>query len=139
MVQCTMRFIKTFHFSESDSMNARDERSRTLDHLARARQLQAETLARLPSLLRRGWAALRADLQRSRRRRAALRELYALDNRMLDDIGLSRDLIPFVVDCLIAIEDSPREARPLPTLAEVVALARRRQAPGEIPKLDRAA
>jgi uncharacterized protein YjiS (DUF1127 family) len=34
----------------------------------------------------------------ARRRRAAIRELEALDDRLLKDIGISRSLIPFLVD-----------------------------------------
>lgn len=46
--------------------------------------------------LRRGFTAL----ARAQARRTALRELYALDNRMLQDIGLSREQVEATVSAM---------------------------------------
>jgi len=40
----------------------------------------------------------------ARRRRGAIRELHALDDRMLKDIGLSRGEIPYLVDQMLSAE-----------------------------------
>ncbi len=50
-------------------------------------------------------------LGRAQARRAALRELYALDNRMLRDIGLRRDEVGPVVSAMFRA-DSVAEAAP---------------------------
>jgi len=46
----------------------------------------------------------------ARRRRAAIRELHALDDRMLKDIGLSRGEILYLVDRMLSAERAATEA-----------------------------
>lgn len=43
-------------------------------------------------------------LERGQARRMALRELYALDDRLLKDIGLSRDQVPATVNAMFRSE-----------------------------------
>ena len=43
------------------------------------------------------------------RRRAAIRELYALDDRMLKDIGISRGDIQYLVDQQLSAEQAATE------------------------------
>lgn len=68
--------------------------------------------------------ALAARLRQRRRRRTAIAQLNALDDRLLADIGLTRDAIPAVVDAMVqtavqepvaaeAAEASPAEREPL--------------------------
>jgi uncharacterized protein YjiS (DUF1127 family) len=45
----------------------------------------------------------------ARRRSVAIRELYALDDRMLKDIGLSRGDIQYVVDQMLSAERATTE------------------------------
>jgi uncharacterized protein YjiS (DUF1127 family) len=58
--------------------------------LAAARKERAEVLAQIGRAIARGFKGLFAGVGGSLRRRAAYDELYALDDRMLRDIGLSR-------------------------------------------------
>lgn len=80
----------------------------------------AEAWNRLAADLQAGRAALAglaARLQRMRREAATLRELRALDDRILRDIGLSRAEIREAVR-------NPRPRRPAPRLAVVAGAAR---------------
>ena len=65
------------------------------------RQLQARAVAkglsRLVSAVLRPLAGFAAGFARARREAAAIRDLSALDDRMLADIGIRRDLPPAVV------------------------------------------
>lgn len=98
-----------------------------------AERLRSEELARLTYLAIEGatdagrrilaaGTALAARLRQSRRRRAAIAQLAALDDRLLADIGLTRDAIPAAVDAMVradvrrpatAAEASPAEREPL--------------------------
>lgn len=49
------------------------------------------------------------------RRRAAIRELYALDDRMLKDIGISLGDIPYLVDRQLSAERTARQGATGPT------------------------
>lgn len=76
-----------------------------LEHTARARKAQGEAIVRSIRLignfisrgLARGWE--RIDLMI--RRRQMITELSALDDRILDDIGIRRRDIPMIVDGLL--------------------------------------
>ncbi|HLB81305.1 MAG TPA: DUF1127 domain-containing protein [Dongiaceae bacterium] len=96
-------------------------------HLDRARQARAEALARAAYLAIDGVARLAGAagtavaaatrsatdaVRRWRRRRAALYALMALDDRTLNDIGLSRAEIPRVVDDLL--RSPARDRAPVP-------------------------
>ena len=54
--------------------------------------------------LRRVSRSIVSGLVTARRRAAAMRDLQALDDRMLKDIGISRGQIPFLVDRQLAAE-----------------------------------
>lgn len=62
--------------------------------LAKALAAAAGGIARM---MRRGYSTL----ERAQGRRMALRELYALDDRTLQDIGLSRELVPATVSAML--------------------------------------
>jgi uncharacterized protein YjiS (DUF1127 family) len=52
-------------------------------------------------------------LERARARRAALRELYRLDDRLLQDIGLRRDQVGELVDGMFRRSEPRAAARPV--------------------------
>lgn len=86
------------------------------------RRLQARAVAAgLSGLFRgvlRGFARLGAGLARSHREAAAMRQLRALDDRLLADIGISRGRIPEVVAGLEARTSAEKtRVRPLATVA----------------------
>jgi uncharacterized protein YjiS (DUF1127 family) len=51
-------------------------------------------------------------LERGQARRMAMRELYALDDRLLKDIGLSRDQVPATVNAMFRSEPPVDAVRP---------------------------
>lgn len=51
-------------------------------------------------------------LERGQARRMAMRELYALDDRLLKDIGLSRDQVPATVSAMFRSEPRVDAVRP---------------------------
>ena len=68
--------------------------------LARAQSARARAMRKLGSALLHPWQAVLAVVRayaRWRERRAAVRELHALDDRSLRDIGVSRSEIDWVV------------------------------------------
>ncbi|WP_025769679.1 DUF1127 domain-containing protein [Thioalkalivibrio sp. HK1] len=76
-----------------------------LEHTARARKAQGEAIVRSIRLignfisrsLAKGWKRIDLGI----RRRQMVAELSALDDRILDDIGIRRRDIPMVVDGLL--------------------------------------
>ena len=70
--------------------------------LSRARQARAEAVARILAFVFRSAVGagrtLAAHVRKARRRHAAIRELHALDDHLLKDIGISRGQIPYVVE-----------------------------------------
>jgi uncharacterized protein YjiS (DUF1127 family) len=76
-------------------------------HAKTGRELRAQALRRLVrgivGIIAQGAEALR----RSDRRRVGYRELMALDDRLLRDIGLHRDQIPAAVKGLLRNESNP--------------------------------
>lgn len=82
-------------------------------HVARGRLERARVISTVLTAAAKGvWSGARwtaralawsgrtviSGVVRAHRRRTAIRQLYALDNRLLKDIGISRDQIPAVVD-----------------------------------------
>ncbi len=80
-----------------------------IEHYAKTGRAQAVRQA-LRGLIRGSVGAVRHGaeaLQRWHRRRVGYRELMALDDRLLRDIGLRRDQIPAAVDGLWRHESNP--------------------------------
>ena len=69
----------------------------TVEVEAEARRLRAAAVAQLAPKALQGLKFLAAKLQSWRAQRAAMDELYGLDDAMLRDIGLSRSQIPAAV------------------------------------------
>lgn len=86
------------------------------------RRLQAramgEALASLAGALSWPFRKLARAQRRLGRQAAAIRQLSALDDHLLRDIGINRDAIPRVVAGLTARSAAPGEAHPAPVRCE---------------------
>ena len=94
-----------------------------VDHyLFEARRLRAERFGEfgraLGHVLKRSGERLARTLVRWQQRRIAYRELNALEDRMLQDIGLSRGQIPSVVEGMLDIDSYRRPESRLGSILE---------------------
>jgi uncharacterized protein YjiS (DUF1127 family) len=89
---------------------AHDERAKVVSALLTCAATGVGTLAGTAARgLERAGRNIVSGVVTARRRRAAIRELHALDDRMLKDIGLSRGDIPYVVDRQLSAERAATE------------------------------
>ncbi len=104
--------------------------------VGRARSARAEAASDVFARTRRGWAGglrrilgglrqLPARWGRWRRRRVAIRELSAMPDALLQDIGVDRGRIPDVVDSHLRHERAVPEAKPACTAPGSMLLSRR--------------
>jgi uncharacterized protein YjiS (DUF1127 family) len=95
----------------SDTMNrAHDERAKVASALLAGAATGLGTLAGTAARgLGRAGRNIVSGVVTARRRRAAIRELRALDHRMLKDIGISRGEIPYLVDQMLSAERAATE------------------------------
>lgn len=74
--------------------------------LRRAHEARAEAASRILAFVVRSAVgtgrSLAARIVQARRRHAAIRELQALDDHLLKDIGISRSQVPYVVEQQLA-------------------------------------
>lgn len=94
-----------------DTMNrAHDERAKVASALLAGAATGLGTLAGTAARgLGRAGRSIVSSVVTARRRRAAIRQLHALDDRMLKDIGLSRGDIPYLVNQMLSAERVARE------------------------------
>jgi uncharacterized protein YjiS (DUF1127 family) len=94
-----------------DTMNrAHDERAKVASALLTGAAAGLGALAGTAARgLGRAGRSIVSGVVTARRRRAAIRELHALDDRMLKDIGLSRGEIPYLVDRMLSAERATSE------------------------------
>jgi uncharacterized protein YjiS (DUF1127 family) len=92
---------------------AHDERARLVSALLAGAATGLETLAGTAGRgLERVGRSVLSGVATARRRRAAIRQLNALDDRMLKDIGISRGEIQYVVDGQLSAERAATQTPP---------------------------